>query len=73
MDRRTACLAAASACRAEADCDPARRDQWLRQAEKWAALAAEEAGGIAVSSHSNDVEQDRANLTQSFEGQLAGK
>ncbi|MGJ4916411.1 hypothetical protein ACQR10_18565 [Bradyrhizobium sp. HKCCYLRH2060] len=36
-------MTAASSCREEAERDPARRDQWLQQASKWMALAAEQA------------------------------
>jgi hypothetical protein len=43
-------------CFAEANDDPARRDQWLRQAEKWTALARKRTGRVAVSWESNDAE-----------------
>jgi hypothetical protein len=48
MDKRTACLAAASACRAEAALDPTRRDRWLREASKWAGRALEETGRVMI-------------------------
>jgi hypothetical protein len=32
----------------EAAGDPARRDQWLREAEKWVARASERTGKVAI-------------------------
>ena len=41
MDRRSACLTAATSCREEAERDPSRRTLWLQEAERWTALARE--------------------------------
>jgi NAD(P)H-dependent flavin oxidoreductase YrpB (nitropropane dioxygenase family) len=48
MDRKTACLAAATSCREEAERDLARRDLWLQEASKWTALAHERAGHALI-------------------------
>lgn len=48
MDRKSACLAAASSCREEAERDPARRHLWLQEASKWAALACEQTGHTLI-------------------------
>ncbi|MBR0756095.1 hypothetical protein JQ604_28305 [Bradyrhizobium jicamae] len=49
MDRRTACLAQASACREQAEADPANRDYWVDQSIQWLERAAESCGHVAVS------------------------
>ncbi|WP_316230937.1 hypothetical protein [Bradyrhizobium sp. SZCCHNR1051] len=48
MDRKSACLAAASSCHEEAARDPTRRDLWLQEASKWTALAGEPAGNAVI-------------------------
>jgi hypothetical protein len=48
MNRKLACIAAASSCREEAERDPARRELWLQQASKWMALAGEQAGHALI-------------------------
>jgi hypothetical protein len=59
MDRKSACLAAASSCREEAERDPARRDLWLQQASKWMALAGEHAGhALIVCDHAEATSRD---------------
>ena len=35
VDRRTACLAQATACRVKAEADPANRDYWVNESIKW--------------------------------------
>ena len=49
MDRRTACIAQAAACREMAEADPANQDYWVDQSIKWLERAAESCGQVAVS------------------------
>ncbi len=41
MDRKAACLAQATACRAKAEADPANRDYWVDESIKWLERAVE--------------------------------
>lgn len=56
MDRKTACLAQASACREKADADPANRDYWVNESIKWLELAGTPAGSVAISYEGTMVE-----------------
>ncbi|GLH86270.1 hypothetical protein SSBR45R_37300 [Bradyrhizobium sp. SSBR45R] len=48
-------MTAASSCREEAERDPARRELWLREASKWAALACEHAGRALIVCDTADI------------------
>jgi hypothetical protein len=54
MDRRTACLAQASACREKAEADPANRNYWIDEAIKWLERAVTSTGGVAVTYETKD-------------------
>jgi hypothetical protein len=49
MDRKAACLAQATACRAKAEADPANRDYWVDESIKWIERAVDSQSRIAVS------------------------
>jgi hypothetical protein len=55
MDRKSACLETASACRKEAARGSTRRDQWLKEAEKWVALSSERTGKVAITYETRNV------------------
>jgi hypothetical protein len=54
VDRRTACLAQASACREKAETDFANRDYWIDEAIKWLERAATATGGVAMTYETKD-------------------
>lgn len=48
MDRKTACLAQASACREKAQSDPANCDYWIDKSIRWLERAMAPMGGVAI-------------------------
>jgi hypothetical protein len=65
MDRKTACLVQASACREKAEADPANRDYWIDQSIKWLERAISPADGVAISYETKDgnaLRKDQAGL-----------
>lgn len=48
MDRKTACLAQASACREKAEADPANSDYWIDESIKWLERAVAPPDGVAI-------------------------
>jgi hypothetical protein len=56
MDRKAACLAQASACRAKAEADPANRDHWVDESIKWLERAVETKGSFAITFEAKDGE-----------------
>jgi hypothetical protein len=54
MDRKTACLAQASACREKAEADSPNRDYWINEATKWLERAATSTGGVAITYETKD-------------------
>lgn len=51
MDRRAACIAQASACRAKAEDDSANRDHWIDESIKWLERSN---GGLAITFETRD-------------------
>jgi hypothetical protein len=49
MDRKTACIAQASVCRAKAQTEPDHQEHWIDEAIKWLERAIEQSGDGAVS------------------------
>ena len=54
MDRKAACIARASACRAEAEADPANCDRWIDESVKWLERAVDTSGGLAITFEADD-------------------
>ncbi len=54
MDRKAACIAQASACRAKAEADPANRDYWVDQSIKWLERAIDTKGSMAITFEEED-------------------
>ena len=54
MDRKAACIAQASACRAKAEADPANRDHWIDESIKWLERAIDTKGGLAITFEAED-------------------
>lgn len=57
MDRRTACLAQADACRAMAQADPANSDHWIEESIKWLERAIDPPGGLSMTFETKDEQQ----------------
>lgn len=54
MDRKAACIAQASACRAKAEADPANRDHWIDESIKWLERSIDTNGGLAITFETSD-------------------
>jgi len=54
VDRKPACLAQASACRARAEADPTNRDRWVDESIKWLERAIETKGGLPITFEGKD-------------------
>lgn len=54
MDRKTACLAQADACRARAQADPANSDHWIEESIKWLERAIDPTGGLSMTFEAKD-------------------
>jgi hypothetical protein len=54
MDRKAACLAQATACRAKAEADPANRDYWVDESIKWLERAVSSHARLAVTFEVHD-------------------
>jgi hypothetical protein len=54
MDRRSACIAKASACREKAQSEPDRRDYWIDESIKWLELAMQPTGRVSMSYEATD-------------------
>jgi hypothetical protein len=54
MDRKAACIAQASACRAKAEADPAKRDHWVDESIKWLERAIDTKGSLAITFEAED-------------------
>ena len=49
MDRKTACITQAAACRKNANTDPEHQEYWIDESIKWLERAIERSGEVAVS------------------------
>jgi hypothetical protein len=54
MDRKAACIAQASACRAKAEADPANRDHWIDESIMWLERAIDTNGSLAITFETED-------------------
>jgi hypothetical protein len=54
IDRKAACLAQATACRAKAEADPANCDYWVDESIKWLERAVEKHPRLRVSFEVDD-------------------
>ncbi|MCA6107701.1 hypothetical protein [Bradyrhizobium cenepequi] len=57
MDRKTACLVQADACRARAQADPANSGYWIEESIKWLERAIDPTGGLSVTFETKDEQQ----------------